>query len=74
MWAVWASPKPGARAAEADARSRLAHQVPDDQKAARADFLLENTGNLASLRVQVEELWRRLSAESNKVPEDESLK
>jgi dephospho-CoA kinase len=56
--------------AETDARARLAHQVPDDQKAARADFLLENTGNLDSLRFQVEELWRRLSAESNKVPTD----
>ncbi|HET6170504.1 MAG TPA: dephospho-CoA kinase [Terracidiphilus sp.] len=60
--------------AEADARSRLAHQVPDDQKAARADFLLENTGNLDDLRFQVGELWRRLRVESNKFPYDESLK
>lgn len=61
-------------AAEADARSRLAHQIPDDLKAAKADFLLENTGDLDHLRSQVEELWRRLSAESNKVLKDESLK
>ena len=61
-------------AAEADAHSRLAHQIPDDLKAARADFVLENTGNLDSLRSQVEQLWRRLSAESNKVSKDESLK
>jgi dephospho-CoA kinase len=61
-------------AAEADARSRLAHQVPDDQKAARADFLLENTGNLDRLRSQVKVLWQRLWVESNKVPPDWSLK
>ncbi len=64
----------GRDAAEADARSRLAHQVPDDLKAARADFLLENTGDVASLRVQVEDLWHRLKAESNKLLQDESLK
>jgi dephospho-CoA kinase len=65
---------PGRDAAEADARSRLAHQVPDDLKAARADFLLENTGDVASLRAQVEDLWRRLKVESNKLLQDESLK
>ena len=65
---------PGREAAEADARSRLAHQVPDDLKAARADFLLENTGDVASLRAQVEDLWRRLKVESNKLLQDESLK
>ena len=31
-------------AAEADARSRLTHQIPDAEKAARADYVLENTG------------------------------
>jgi dephospho-CoA kinase len=53
-------------AAEADARSRVAHQIPDAEKAARADYLIENNGDLASLRRQVEELWTRLKAESNK--------
>jgi dephospho-CoA kinase len=61
-------------AAEADARSRLAHQIPDELKAARADFLLENTGSLDNLRSQVEELWKRLRRESNKDLKDESLK
>jgi dephospho-CoA kinase len=54
-------------AAEADARSRLAHQIPDAIKAARADYLLENNGDKQALRAQVEELWRRLVAESNKL-------
>src|SRR5208337_2424960 len=55
----------GRIAAEADARLRLAHQIPDAEKAARADYVLENTGDQAALRAQVVELWRRLKAESN---------
>ena len=55
----------GRAAAEADARVRLAHQIPDVEKAARADYVLDNTGDEAALRVQVEALWERLKAESN---------
>jgi dephospho-CoA kinase len=51
--------------AEADARSRLAHQIPDAEKAPRADYLLENTGDIEVLRSQVRELWPRLQQESN---------
>jgi len=50
---------------EADARSRLAHQIPDSDKVARADYVLENTGDLEALRSQVELLWPRLQQESN---------
>jgi dephospho-CoA kinase len=64
----------GHEAAEADARLRLARQIPDAAKAARADYILENAGDKASLRIQVEELWQSLQAESNKSPQDESLK
>ncbi|MGA9587442.1 MAG: dephospho-CoA kinase [Terracidiphilus sp.] len=52
-------------AAEADARSRLAHQIPDSEKALRADYLLENTGDIDALRAQVAALWPRLKQESN---------
>ena len=52
-------------AAEADARSRLAHQIPDSEKAPRADYLLENTGDIDALRAQVAALWPRLKHESN---------
>ena len=55
-------------AAEADARSRLAHQIPDSEKALRADYLLENTGDIEALRLQVGELWPRLKEESNLNP------
>ena len=56
----------GREAAAADARIRLARQIPDAEKAARADYVLENTGDVAALRAQVESLWRHLKTESNK--------
>ena len=55
----------GRVAAEADARIRLSHQIPDAEKAKRADFLLDNSSDMASLRAQVESVWRRLQADSN---------
>ncbi len=64
---------PAREAAAADARLRLRHQIPDAEKAARADYVLENTGDLESLHTQVVQLWKRLKAESNKILEDESL-
>jgi dephospho-CoA kinase len=54
------------KAIEADARNRLAHQVRDAEKAAQADYVLDNSGDVAALRGQVEALWPRLQAESNK--------
>lgn len=60
-------------AAVADARARLAHQIPDARKAARADYVIENGGSVDELRPQVEALWERLKAESNKAAEDGSL-
>ncbi|HUB00249.1 MAG TPA: dephospho-CoA kinase [Terracidiphilus sp.] len=60
--------------AEADARARLSHQVPDLEKAAQADYVIDNGGDLNSLRPQVEAVWERLKAESNKIPHPMSLK
>lgn len=60
--------------AEADARSRLAHQIPDSEKALRADYLLENTGDIEALRTQVGDLWQRLKQESNLNLNPRSLK
>jgi dephospho-CoA kinase len=54
-----ASPE-GLAAAEADARARLAHQIPDAEKATRADYVIENSGDLAHLRRQTDALWRLL--------------
>lgn len=61
------------KAAEADARLRLAHQIPDAEKAARADYVLENTGDQSALHSQVAALWQRLCEESNKFPRTLSL-
>lgn len=61
-------------AARADALRRLAHQIPDAEKAARADYVLENTGDLAALRQKTAELWRCLRAESNSSAAPSSLK
>jgi len=58
----------------ADARSRLAHQIPDADKAPRADYVIENNGNIAALHAQVEDLWTRLRQESNSNLTNESLK
>jgi dephospho-CoA kinase len=55
----------GREAAAADARLRLTHQIPDAEKAAKADYVLENTGDLPALHAQVVALWQRLKAESN---------
>jgi dephospho-CoA kinase len=74
-YAARVSSSEAARAvAETDARVRLAHQIPDQEKAARADYVLENTGDRASLHAQVVALWPRLTAESNNSPKNLSLK
>jgi dephospho-CoA kinase len=64
----------GEEKAEADARARLAHQVPDRDKVARADYVIENSGHVESLQSQVERLWPRLKQESNLNLTGESLK
>jgi dephospho-CoA kinase len=64
-----ANRSPGAadrEAIEADACNRLSHQVPDAEKAAQADYVLDNSGDIDALRIQVQALWSRLRAESNK--------
>jgi dephospho-CoA kinase len=73
-YAARISPSPSDRAAiEADARLRLTHQIPDAEKAPLADYVLENSGNIAHLQAQVEALWPRLKAESNNSLPRESL-
>jgi dephospho-CoA kinase len=63
----------GRAAAEADARLRLARQIPDAIKAAKADYVIDNTGDKSALIAQVEKLWQHLRAESNKLAANESL-
>jgi dephospho-CoA kinase len=64
----------GRAAVEADARLRLAFQIPDAEKAPLADYVLENTRDIAQLHAQVAALWPRLKTESNNSLPGESLK
>ena len=45
---------------EADARARIANQVPREARTAVADRVLDNSGSLAALEKQVDELWDEL--------------
>jgi len=47
---------------EAEARRRIAQQIPDDQKAALCDYVLTNAGALTELEWQVDQLWPLLLA------------
>ncbi len=49
---------------EEDARSRMAAQATDAQREAAADVLLDNSGTPDQLRVQVDELMEKLTAQA----------
>ena len=64
---------PAREAAIADARVRLAHQIPDAQKAAMSDYVIDNSGDKAALYDQVASLWQTLKSGSNNSPHNLSL-
>lgn len=47
---------------KAEARLRLAQQIPDEQKSALCDYVLTNGGPLTELEWQVDQLWPILKA------------
>jgi dephospho-CoA kinase len=57
----------------ADARSRLARQLSDAVKVSRADFVLENDGDLAGLHAQIDAVWRQLVELGNNSPATELI-
>ena len=65
---------PSRQAAEADARQRLTHQIPDAEKTAMSDYVIDNNGDKEALRAQVVTLWQRLKAGSNNSSRNLSLK
>jgi len=67
------SPGAARAAAEADARTRLAQQIPDAEKVALSDFVIDNSGDKAALYDQVAALWQSLKSQSNKSSQDMSL-
>jgi dephospho-CoA kinase len=55
-------------AALADAQQRLSHQIPDAEKAALSDYVIDNKGSKEDLRAQVAALWQHLVLQSNNSP------
>jgi dephospho-CoA kinase len=57
---------------ERDASARIAAQLPAEQRLARADLVIDNTGSLEQLGRRVEELWqqlqRRLAERAGRAP------
>jgi dephospho-CoA kinase len=64
---------PARQAAEADARVRLTHQIPDAEKVPLSDYVLDNSGDKAVLRDQVVTLWETLKSQNNNPPPNLSL-
>lgn len=52
---------------EADAQSRIAAQAPREQRLAVADIVIDNSGDLNSLRRQVVQSWPRISGRREQV-------
>jgi dephospho-CoA kinase len=46
--------------AQADARARIAAQIPDTEKVARCDYVIDNTGSLEATRAEVERVYGEL--------------
>jgi dephospho-CoA kinase len=46
--------------AEADARARIAVQIPDKEKAGRCDYVIDNTGSLETTRARVKTIYEEL--------------
>jgi dephospho-CoA kinase len=46
--------------AQADARARIAAQIPDQEKAGRCDYVIDNTGALEVTRAEVEKVYQEL--------------
>ena len=47
---------------EADVRNRMARQASRQERRDRADFVIDNSGDLASTRTQVMDVWQQVSA------------
>ena len=47
---------------EADARARMANQVPREDRVAKADLVIDNSGTQEDLAATIDELWPKLLA------------
>jgi dephospho-CoA kinase len=53
---------------EADARARIANQMPIDEKRSRADFVIDNSGAREETRAQTEKVWTEITASTSSGP------
>lgn len=53
---------------EADARARVANQISREERVALADFVIDNSGDLAHLDTEVERCWQWLSGLEHATP------
>jgi dephospho-CoA kinase len=44
-----------------DARARMAVQIPDQEKAGRCEYVIDNSGSIEETRKRVEEIYRQLA-------------
>jgi dephospho-CoA kinase len=47
---------------ETDARARISRQATREQRLATADFVVDNSGDLADLQPQIDKLWQWLNS------------
>ncbi len=50
------------RLTEEEARQRFAAQLPQEEKAAKADYVIDNSGALDQTREQVRQVWEAIVA------------
>lgn len=53
---------------EADARRRVTAQMTREERRAKADFVIDNSGNLDALRIQVRAAWKWIGELENPTP------
>ncbi len=53
---------------EADARARIAAQMPIEEKRKMADIVIDNSDGLEATRAQVERVWTEITAEGSSAP------
>jgi len=53
---------------EADARARIANQLPIDEKRSRATYVIDNSGTREETRAQTEKAWTDITASRSSGP------
>jgi len=59
------------QAARSEVERRMAAQLPDEAKAARADIVIENDGTLQQLESKVEQVWQQLLSAERMISQSE---